>query len=122
MSDDLDISPALSAEEWEAVREAVTDTPVDRARLMDLLARDVDAEPLYPSLTPRQVAAAMLHRQPFGFDWEDVDRIREIVRLFENSFLEDLNDYGNHVVVDRHLDTLRSLLARIPALLPPREG
>jgi len=48
------------------------------------------------------VVRTLLHGQPFGFTWEDVDKLRESAHGYFGPELNDLSD-------------------RIAALLPPRE-
>lgn len=57
--------------------------------------------------TNRLFAAKVLHGQPFGFTWEDVDLLRNI---------------DPHDVVTPTLDAMHALGDRIAALLPPRES
>lgn len=87
------IEPALTAEEWE-YRKAWRD---DMGPYQ--LAGTVEDD--------HAIAALLLHGQPFGFTWADVDLIRR--RL---EYLDDM---------DRPPGQWSNLADRIEALLPPRE-
>ena len=112
MSDE--IRPALSADEWE--RGAYDGVDVSaRQRTASLTGRprldiEVRSSPIGSDVLgdPRDLlalAALALYGQPFGFTWDDVRACRD-----------DLN----HYVEDRE-EMLRTLAAKIAALLPPRE-
>lgn len=64
------------------------------------------------------LAALALHGQPFGFTWADVDELAEldmVIQLIPNS------TKGARADQRRAVEAVRSLQARIAALLPPRE-
>lgn len=65
---------------------------------------------------PKGAAALCLHGQPFGFTWEDVDRLREFARD------DEANDrVGDQCFGQEFQRWARELADRIAALLPPRE-
>jgi hypothetical protein len=94
-----EIKPALSPEEWRDVMSGHWLNLPDST--WDDVARATDE-------CQHGAAAIALHGQPFGFTWDDVDRLRSL-------------DYMN---LDQHEDgpTLASIAGRIEALLPPRVG
>ncbi len=103
-----EIRPALSPEEWTKL--GATDREEQwrafgRVTAAFLGAPDGDAT-LWRDLTERRhaTAALALQGQPFGFDWDDVDRLRQVADEFGPS----------------RRDHLHEIAARIAALLPPR--
>lgn len=100
-----EIRPALTPEEWQNF------APLDRT-----LAHFA---PALAANNAHGAAALALHGQPHGFTWDDyyelIDNAHEIERdCGPPEFL--LPEWKQRV------DALRSLAARIAALLPPREG
>jgi hypothetical protein len=98
------IVPALTAEQWAALElRAVTgDAAVDEDDGY-LHTQDV----LWVGKERQGIAALALHGQPFGFTWEDVDRLRYIAERVPMERVGD--DEG-----------LSNIADRIAALLPPR--
>ena len=93
------IKPALTPEEWADFR--VYGEPV-------IL---VNADPPYHTIIPEKrhhVAAVCLHGQPFGFTREDVRMLGEAFEMVNQRTMTDIDETW-----------LRSLAARIEALLPP---
>ena len=88
-----EIKPALTAEEWAEMAAPPIIPGQYTNRGENLLAWAEDDT----HLNRHQLAAIALHGQPFGFAWDDVDRLRAT------------ND-----------SALGSLADRIAALLPPR--
>ena len=88
-----EIKPALTAEEWAEMAAPPIIFGKYANRGENLLAWAEDDT----HLDRHQLAAVALYGQPFGFTWDDVDRLRTT------------ND-----------PVLRSLADRIAALLPPR--
>lgn len=105
------IKPALTAEEWAALKKAA-DTGLGPARVE--LERDglyvwrMGHAAILPNDLRPATAALCLHGQPFGFTWEDVDMVRDA----------DVNGYLDRSAAERRY---RDLAERIAALLPPRE-
>lgn len=101
--------PALTAEILvpEVVRYLVLDDPDWRMFNWDRLIRQWG---------PHAGAALLLHGQPFGFTWEDVDMVRvwasELEAMYDS--IDELSAYDNW-------QRWKSLADRIAALLPPRE-
>ena len=111
----MTIKPALTPEEWAEWRKRGPNY----------------ARTLFAHWATESLAAVLLHGQPFGFTWDDVDRIREGVLV--------LLRYTGHVIDASAIDeiTTDTLLAepgcrfeaglweladKVAALLPPREG
>ena len=95
------IEPALTPEEWEPYTRHLTEPAV------------LDADLILYEDGPHALAALMLHGQPFGFTWEDVDNLHSIA-------IKDVPFVGD----DGELHTnpeLTNLADRIASLLPPRE-
>jgi hypothetical protein len=98
-----DIKPALTPKEWEDVcvegecRDDEIHFIAQAWHPTDPNARTVNELPHH------RIAALALHGQPFGFTREDV--------AFLRLFLEDTGTVGEPL--------LRSIIARIEALLPP---
>lgn len=65
------------------------------------------------------VAALALHGQPFGFDWNDVDLLREMAKSADWA-AEYANDGSGSAEAAAVASPLESLADRIAALLPPR--
>jgi hypothetical protein len=114
MTDTPSIPPALTSaippEEWTA---QLARTPEERRKHL-LWARDeVDA---FGYLTIHGLAALALYGQPFGFTQEDVARLERAASVLEWYDAEHppLSD------TEHDPDGLRSLRARIAALLPPK--
>ena len=66
------IEPALTPEEW-AQWEARVSWARDQGPRPDL----VEMASIPENARPHGVAAKLLHDQPFGFTWGDVDRLRK---------------------------------------------
>lgn len=99
-----ELRAALTAEEWDRFPDIAAGGQPTRGE-----------EPLYHH-TRHGIAAANLHGQPFGFTWEDVDRLWEAVSLADEHMT-------GPITAGESLGARLSLLAdRIAALLPPREG
>lgn len=101
-----EIKPALTPEEWQRQQvereEHATSTVWESARFLGAEYLDAHA-----------VAALALHGQPFGFTWEDIATLDIAVGATAA-----LQAHGWEQEA-AHLKTLR---ARIAALLPPREA
>ena len=99
------VKPALTPEEW--LEYAPLDRPL--AHYAPALAND----------NAHGAAALALYGQPYGFTWDDyyelLDNAHEVER--DCGPPELLAPERKHQV-----DALRSLAARIAALLPPRDG
>ena len=94
-----EIKPALTPEEWaEAADQRALQAVLESA------SAEVDA---WNPPSRHGLAALTLHGQPFGFTWEDVDRVRSVAEPDSDWYRED--------------EWLVSLADRIAALLPPRE-
>ena len=102
MSDE--VKPALTPEEWASF----PNWPERITAFGFGWATEEAEKPVYFP-TRHGIAAANLHGQPFGFTLDDVDTLRGMVDSDENPLTAPLeaNDF------------LRSLAARIEALLPP---
>lgn len=98
------IEPALTAEEWAA------HDPGAFAQSLSLALPLFDSE---GDLTSHGLAARALYGQPFGFTREDLAVLLEATGAVQYS--EELPLYDDHYL----LVALRSLAARIEALLPP---
>lgn len=97
-----EIKPALAPEEWQNVER---DYPLFRT------AGVSDAEVLSPS--DRHAAAAVaLHGQPFGFTWQDVERLLSIA----GEIREAEGAIPTALLKARELE---SVATRIAALLSP---
>lgn len=108
-----DIKPALTPEQWgpgngfTGPRSAM-EGPDAWIEGDDLWFAPSDAEWIPESR--HAVAALALHGQPFGFDFVDVLRLREIAEQIDKKELP-----------EAWSDRLRDVADRIVALLPPRE-
>lgn len=94
------VGPALSASEWARYP--------DVGRQFDNLPVD-EPLPVYHR-TRHGIAAANLHRQPFGFSHQDVE--------WCNGFADEARAADGHGGESEA--AMRSLAARIKALLPPQ--
>lgn len=98
------VKPALTPEEW------LTYAPLNRP-----LAHQV---PVVAHDNTHAAAALALHGQPYGFTWDDYHELVDQAHQIEM-------DYGppEYLLPEpkRQVEALRSLAARIAALLPPRE-
>lgn len=103
-----EIRPALTPEGW-ATMERVGFVAAGGAKLEGgvLSLYETDGGELDPS-ERHELAALALHDQPFGFSWEDVDRLRGAC----------LDERGTETTEAQ----LHDLADRIAALLPPRDG
>lgn len=97
------IKPALTAEEWGK-----------------LGTRDLDMYHYLVEWDGREhmIAAVALYGQPFGFTREDVKRVRAAAQMLE-SLLPVAGISDERVMGE--VEQLRSLAARIEALLPPAD-
>lgn len=109
------VKAALTPKEWERVKEKIkkAEEDADLTRYYDR-ARRIEDYAVYwleggadyrrgEGGAAHGAAAMLLYNQPFGFTWEDVDRLHKVDR------------------VDAEGDLLCSIADRIAALLPPRE-
>lgn len=99
-----EVGPALAPEEWQSY------APLDRA-----LAQHA---PAVVHENPHGAAALALHGQPYGFTWDDYYELLDNAHEIEH-------DHGGDFMFPerrRQVDALRSIAARIAALLPPRES
>lgn len=100
-----EVKPALTPQEW------LKYAPLDRT-----LSHHV---PAVANDNAHGAAALALHGQPYGFTWDDHDELVDSAHEIER-------DCGppEFLVPERkrQVDALRSLAARIAALLPPRDG
>lgn len=119
MPEEQTIEPALTEEEW---RDAFTghgcghDDPAWNVM--------VEMERQAQGGSRHKTAALALHGQPFGFTWEDVDRLQGHLATLEKIVLipgED-DEPEWHTRHRANIDWHRSLADRIESLLPPREG
>jgi hypothetical protein len=97
MTDEPSIPPALTAEEWRRVAEHPQEYVSAEAQEAAVGVGSFHA-----------VAAMALYGQPFGFDFTDRDRLREIA-----------DEIDRRGLPDAWSDRLRDVAARIAALLPP---
>ena len=95
------MKPALTREEWEIALE--------RMKTHDRL--DVV---WYESKSHHSCAALCLFEQPFGFTWEDVERLRRAIIIESYRFCDEPAE-----VDDLETQSLGFLADRIEALLPP---
>ena len=93
------IEPALTPEEWEPYTRHLPEPAV------------LDADLILDEDGPHALAALMLHGQPFGFTWEDVDALRRMAPT-ATRFVSGHQAWSQ----------LLSLADRIAALLSPRES
>ena len=101
-----EIEPALTPEEW-----ALWEARVSWARYQDPRPDFVEMASIPENARPHGVAAKLLHDQPFGFTWEDVDRLIGL----------ELIEMGTTSITDEEDGPpLRDLADRIASLLPPR--
>src|SRR5688500_3876971 len=105
------IAPALTPEEWATLQ---------RTGQLDVYAAFNDGT----SEGAHKTAAVCLHGQPFGFTREDLTHLG-----FAILYLDQKLDEVRRRIVERGEtpgpdlpNPLRSIQARIEALLPPREG
>lgn len=105
------IEPALTADRWALLDEdphCNIDIRVawacDEACLRDAGPRD----------ERHALAALCLHGQPFGFTWDDVDRLLVAADRDEETV--------SYMGGGSYRSKFRSIAERIAALLPPREG
>ena len=98
------ITPALTPEEW-AILAKLSDEGNQQFRLRDDSV-EIYRIPLIREESRHAVAALCLHGQPFGFTREDVKLLGEVG---QNEWLQP----------DDMWERVRSLSARISALLPP---
>lgn len=107
-----EVKPALTAEEWATLRK--------QGRVVvgcdNVSATITTAIPGHSPLA-HSIAAVALHGQPFGFTREDVAIVRECVEHLGCNCGE--NSCHDHLDTKAADDLLRSLAARIEALLPP---
>jgi hypothetical protein len=103
------MKPALTPEQWR-------DLSVDGDECVALITKDGNQDLYFAGMgtvreyARHQVAALALHGQPFGFYREDVERITDEAAWYE------WRDCAPEIV-----SHLRSIAARIEALLPPCE-
>jgi hypothetical protein len=120
---------ALSADEWQELRVSrahleIWDDPHPGSGMLGVEDQSSDAPKGYarvPSAARHALAALALHDQPFGFTWEDVDRLREAVNDIDFSHITDpdqrrLMELDTRVMRAWMLD----LANRIGDLLAPR--
>lgn len=105
MADDTSITPALTPEQWAEVRE-------DKLGEGDFLD-SYGGEHSVRGGREHALVALLLHNQPFGFTWGDVDLLRATAQYVVRG--DRLNLWG------READRLNALADRIAALLPPRQ-
>lgn len=109
MSDE--VKPALTAEEWvghpryNGTEYHITGVTVELLDGNSRLAVNGD-EYSWENQSRHALAALALHGQPFGFSREDVRNLGLLA--------DDLRDFDRYAY-----DHLKSLIARIRALLPP---
>jgi hypothetical protein len=100
------LKPALTPEEWMEY------APLDRT-----LAHHAPAVAHHNAYG---AAALALHGQPYGFTWDDY------YELLDNAYQVEQDCGCPYELLlpeqKRQVDALRSLAARIAALLPPRDG
>lgn len=120
-----EIKPALTPEEW--AKEEVQRFTRAAGRFDAGLTSDGrlelavgweetgdDAYRVYHPIDDRHALAALaLHGQPFGFDWEDVDALRNASAAVSSYAIDD-DQWSSSGRLDRLAD-------RIAALLPPRK-
>ena len=135
-----EVSPALTPEQWEArdYRQVARDLDVWDEQKPE--RRDADDPTQYvakialtydgcvammsrahewvsvPPPARRALAALALHEQPFGFTHEDVDRLHRAADALQAP----TGSAAQRGTEARAADVLRSVAARIAALLPPR--
>jgi hypothetical protein len=100
----FEVAPALTPEEW------LNYAPLDRT-----LAQHAPAVALENT---HAAAALALHGQRYGFTWDDywalLDRAHDLERDYDGDFMTPEDK--------QQVDALRSIAARIAALLPPRDS
>lgn len=96
--------PALSAEQWREY------APLDRT--LDHYAPAVAYDNAHGA------AALALHRQPFGFTWDDVENVRESAKSARRAEIERRGAGATSVVWGE----LEDLADRIAAILPPGDA
>lgn len=100
------IAPALTPEEWRLVKLwNAGKMPGGKVRGMVVLD--------LPDEHRHGAAACALHDQPFGFTWEDVDDLNELLAAYDWDSI--------HGEEQERQDRIPRLIAKIAALLPPRE-
>lgn len=111
-----EINPAMTTDEWaEFLASGGGDAADENERLMRLnRVRRSMADAALNARRYNAAAAVALHGQRFGFTWDDVDYLRQLVASFRG--------LGTAPDADGAADNARSLADRIAALLPPREG
>lgn len=101
--------PALTAAEWAKGLREVIDGYVDECLgVIDVRLGEYGPPPSKGEQA-RALAALLLHGQPFGFTWDDVDLLRSVAE-----------DYVGEPAQET-APPLSNLADRIAALLPPRE-
>jgi hypothetical protein len=120
---------ALSAAEWEELRAGrpnleIWDDPPPGSGVLGIEDQSEDAAKGYARVLPQArhaLAALALHDQPFGFTWEDVDRLREAVDDIDFSHITDPERRQLMELDTRMLRAwMLDLADRIADLLPPR--
>ncbi len=112
------VKPALTAEEWDGGETAwptiaLQTTSGGHVNVWNGEVGENDSQYVQVSENDRHALAALcLHEQPFGFDREDVEKLRR--------FRNDCYKYDPSIGGVRR-DWLRSLADRIEVLLPPEE-
>lgn len=104
------MKPAMTAGDWAELDAGRSPDAVNG--LLDLDVGFVDTSIDRPSHR-HALAAALLHGQPFGFTWDDVDAIRGEAMTWENRIVTPDDEKPEPF--------LTNLADRIAALLPPRE-
>jgi hypothetical protein len=124
-----DTKAALTPEEWEEMRVTRTrieiwDDPPPGSGCLGVEDQDPQAAKGYARVDPdarHALAALALHGQPYGFTWEDVDRLREAVNDIDFSHIEDMEQRRLFEMDTRMLRAwMLDLADRIADLLPPR--
>ena len=111
MSDDIEISPAVSARQWEEFktgggRVIALSGGVDVGSLSIGLGVFTEHEGgVQPPEHRHALAALALHGQPFGFTWDDVELLEGCAELLPSPARI----------------SLRSIADRLASLLPPRK-
>lgn len=113
---DETVRPALTSEEWERLacetrgEKVALGMDASMATMLVVTARTETGPTLVGTRQLHQAAALALHDQPFGFTREDVETCRGIA------------DQADAFRLNAGAEQwLRSLAARIAALLPPEE-
>jgi hypothetical protein len=120
---------ALNADEWQDLRASrarleIWDDPRPGSGMLGVEDQGEDASKGYarvPSEARHALAALALYDQPFGFTWEDVDRLREAVHDIDFSHVEDVEQRRLMELDTRMMRAwMLDLADRIADLLPPR--